>query len=68
MLDARPESKCPDSAIRRPAIFALVQGVTVIEKRELPATSLHKHETVVDLASGLLRASYYDAFAQRDLR
>jgi hypothetical protein len=30
---ALPEFKCTDSAIRRPAVLAVVQGVTVVEER-----------------------------------
>lgn len=48
-----PEFKRTDSAIRRPAVLAVVQGVTVNEKRELPAISTHGHEAMIDLAPRL---------------
>jgi len=63
-----PELKRPDSAIRRPAVLAVVQGVTVIEECELPAIYLHGHEAAINLAPGLRGASRHDAFAERDIR
>ena len=64
---ALPELKRPDSAIRRPAVLAVVQGVTVIEEDEYPAISAHGHDAMIDLAPRLDGASRHDAFAERDV-
>jgi hypothetical protein len=44
-----PEFKCSDSAVRRLAVLAVVQGVTVIEEGESPAINLPGHEAMIDL-------------------
>ncbi|MNF60876.1 hypothetical protein D3C84_425000 [compost metagenome] len=54
--------------MRRPAVLAVVQGVTVIEECELPAINLHGHEPVINLAPGLRGASRHDAFTECDVR
>jgi hypothetical protein len=59
--------------VQRKMVFCVnaaahVQGVTVIEKRELQALNLHMHVAVIDLAPRLSRASHHDTFAERNVR
>ena len=62
-----PEFKRPDSAVRRPAILAIIQGAAVIEKREQPAVDLNSHETGVNLFPSLPRGPMHGARAEGDV-
>jgi len=49
----------------RPAVFVVIQGVTVIEEGESPAISAHGHEAMIDLVPGLHGALRHNASADR---